>query len=75
MAPVPCSSAVSVHYSQAHRKVDVTRERISRILKLREMLLSFQTNFSLVSAAVVFAVLEIGVKLLCLCLSVSLSKK
>ena len=43
---------------QAYRKMDVTRERISRILELREILLSFQTGFSLVSAAVVCAILE-----------------
>ena len=36
----------------------VTRERISNILKLREMLLSFQTGFNLVNAAVVCAILE-----------------
>ena len=42
------SSAVRVHDSQAYRKMDVTRERISRILKLREILLSFKTGFSLV---------------------------
>ena len=39
-----------VHDSQAYRKMDVTRERISRILELREILLSFQTAFNLVSA-------------------------
>ena len=50
-----CSSAVKVHDSQAYRKMDVTRERVSRILELREMLLSFQTGFNLVSAAVVCA--------------------
>ena len=33
-----CSSAVRVHDSQAYRKIDVTRERISRILELREIL-------------------------------------
>ena len=33
--------------------MDVTRERIGRILELREMLLSFQTCCDLVSAAVV----------------------
>ena len=44
------SSAVRVHDSQANRKMDVTRERISRILELREILLSVQTGFSLVSA-------------------------
>ena len=32
--------------------MDVTRERISRILELRETLLSIQTGFSLVNAAV-----------------------
>ena len=38
--------------------MDVTRERISRILELREMLLSFQTRFNLVNAVVVFAILQ-----------------
>ena len=47
-----------VHDSQAYKKMDVTRERISRILELREILLSFQTGFNLVNAAVVCAVLE-----------------
>ena len=47
-----------VHDSQAHRKMDVTSERISFILELREILLSFQTGFNLVSAAVVCATLE-----------------
>ena len=32
--------------------MDVTRERNSRILELREILLSIQTGFSLVNAAV-----------------------
>ena len=36
----------------------VTRERISCILELREILLSIQTGFSRVSAAVVCAILE-----------------
>ena len=35
-----------VHDSQAYRKMDVTRERISRILELREILLSIQIGFS-----------------------------
>ena len=52
------NSAVRVHDSQAYRKIDVTRERISRILELREILLSFQTGFNLDSAAVVCAILE-----------------
>ena len=47
------SSAVRIHDSQAYRKIDVTRERISRILELREILLSIQIGFSLVNAAVV----------------------
>ena len=40
--------------------MDVTMERISRILELREILLSIQTGFtfSLVNAAVVCAILE-----------------
>ena len=38
--------------------MDVTRERISRILELREILLSLQTGFNLVSAAVVCVTLE-----------------
>ena len=37
--------------------MDVARERISRILELREILLSIQTGFSLVNAAVVYAIL------------------
>ena len=52
------SSAVRVHDSQAYRKMDVTRERIIRILELREILLSIETGFSLVNAAVVIAILE-----------------
>ena len=47
-----------VHDSQAYREKDLTRERISRILQLREILLSFQTGFNLVNAAVVCAILE-----------------
>ena len=53
-----CSSALRVHDSQAYRKMNTTRERISHILELREMLLSFQIGFNLVSVAVVCAVLE-----------------
>ena len=51
-----CTSAVTVHDSQAYRKMDVTRERISRIMELREILLTFQTGFKLVG--VVYAILE-----------------
>ena len=46
-----------VHDSQTYRKMDLTRERIRLVLELREMLLSFQTGFNLVSAAVVCAIL------------------
>ena len=52
------SSAVRVHNSQAYRKMDVIRERISRILELREILLPIQTGFNLVNAVVVFAILQ-----------------
>ena len=52
------SSTVRVHDLQVYWEIDLTRERISRILELREMLLSFQTGFNLVNAAVVCAVLE-----------------
>ena len=47
-----------VHDSQAYRKMDVTRERISRVSELREMLVSFQTGFNFVNAAVACAILE-----------------
>ena len=49
---------MGVHDSQAYRKMDVTRERISHILELREILLSFQTGFNLVNAAVTCVVME-----------------
>ena len=52
------SSAVRVNDSQAYMKMHVTRERITCILELREILLSFQTGFNLVDAAVVCAILE-----------------
>ena len=52
------SSAVRVYDSQAYKKMDVTTEHISRILELREILLSIQIGFSLVIASVVCAILE-----------------
>ena len=52
------SSVVRVRDSQAYRKMDVTREGISCILELSEILLLFQTGFNLVNAAVVCAILE-----------------
>ena len=38
--------------------MDVTRDRISHFLELREILLSFQTGFNLVNAAVACAILD-----------------
>ena len=49
---------MSVHDSQTYSKMDVTRERTSGILEVREMLLSFRTGFNLVNAAVVYTILE-----------------
>ena len=56
--PLQFASLLRVHDSRAYGKMDVTRERISRILELREIFLPIQTGFSLVSAAVVRAILE-----------------
>ena len=47
-----------VHDLQAYRQMNVTKERISCILELRKMLLSFQTGFNLVNATVVCVILE-----------------
>ena len=52
------SCAVTVHGSQAYQKVDVTTVCINHILELREILLSFQIGFNLLSAAFVCAVLD-----------------
>ena len=52
------SYTVRVRDSHAYRKMDVTREHISRILELRELLLFFQAGFNLVNAAVVCAIME-----------------
>ena len=49
---------MGVHDSQAYRKMNVTKERTSRILELKEIFLSFQIGFNLVNAAVVCAILE-----------------
>ena len=50
-----------VRDSQVYRKIDVTGERISRILKLKEILMSFQTGFNLVNAAVAINISFISV--------------
>ena len=47
-----------VHDSQAYSKMNVTKERISLILELREILMSFQIGFNLDNAAGVSAILE-----------------
>ena len=46
------------HDSQTYRSMDLTRERISRFSELRKILMSFQTGFNLVDAAVGCAILE-----------------
>ena len=51
-------SAVMVHVSYAYKNMDMARERISLILELMAMFLSFQMTFSLVTAAVVWAILD-----------------
>ena len=52
------SAPVRVHDIQAYRNMDVTRDRIGRIVELRKILLPFQTGFNRVNAAAVGAVLE-----------------
>ena len=47
-----------VRDSHAYRKMDVTREHISRILELRDILLSFQTGFDFVNAAIACGILK-----------------
>ena len=47
-----------VHDSQAYRKMAVITKQISCIVELRKILLSFQTGFNLISAAVICAILE-----------------
>ena len=51
-------TAVMVHVSHAYKNMDMARERISLILELMEMFLSLQMTFSLVTAAVVWAILD-----------------
>ena len=40
--------------------LDLGTERIRRIVEIREILMSFQTGFNLVNAAVVCAILELS---------------
>ena len=51
-------SAVVVPVSHAYKNMDMARERISLTLELMAMFLSFQMTFSLVTAAVVWAILD-----------------
>ena len=51
-------SAVMVHFSQAYKNMDMAREGISLILELMAMFLLFQMTFSLVTAAVVWAIMD-----------------
>ena len=51
-------SAVMVHISHAYRYMDMAKECISLMLELMALFLSFQMTFSLVTAAVVRAILE-----------------
>ena len=51
-------SAVVAHVSQAYKNTDMAKERTSLILELMVMLLSFKMTFSLVTAAVVWAILD-----------------
>ena len=53
-----CSSAVRIYVSHAYRNIDMTSDRISLILDRRVMFLSFHISFSLVIAAVVWAIFE-----------------
>ena len=51
-------STVMVHVSHAYKNMDMAKERISLTLELMAMFLSFQMTFSLVTAAVVWVILE-----------------
>ena len=49
---------MKVHASEAYGKISVTREHISHILEMRQMLMPFQNDFNPVNAAVFCAILE-----------------
>ena len=51
-------SAAMVHVSHACKHMNMGRERTSLTLELMSMFLSFQINFNLVIAAMVWAILE-----------------
>jgi len=52
--------SVNVQVSQTYNSAEITRERISLIFELREKCLLFQIVFSLASAALVCAILDIA---------------
>ena len=52
------NSAVKVHDSQAYSNMEMTRECISFTFDPSDMLLSLQMGFSIVTAAVTYAILE-----------------
>ena len=58
MIAVRDTQEFAVHVSHAHKNMDMARERISLILEMMAMFLSFQMNFSLVTAAVVWAIMD-----------------
>ena len=65
-------SALMVHVSpHAYKNMDMARERIGLILELMAMFLSFQMTCTLVTAAVVWAILESTSEARCLPLSES----
>ena len=49
---------VCIHVLHAYKNMDVAKERISLTLELMVMFLSFQMTFSLVTAAVVWTILD-----------------
>ena len=49
---------VCIHVLHAYKNMDVAKERISLTLELMAMFLSFQMTYSLVTAAVVWAIVE-----------------
>ena len=52
------NSAVRVHVSQAYRKIEMTKDRISLILELSAMFLSFHMVLSFVNAPIVWTILD-----------------
>ena len=50
--------AVMAHASHAYKNMDIAREHINLIMDMMAMFLSFQMTFSLVIAAVVWAILD-----------------